>query len=586
MLTLASIFSRISIKSSNAVYLVSVLIGAVTGLGAVAFSKLLKIAESAYYGDYISSHLQTSFLSWDPHLDPVLLVLLILGGLLNGCIAYFYCAEIRGSGVDYVIERFHNHEGRMRGRIAIYKSIATVFTLGTGGSAGKEGPVAQIGAGFAAMVANRIQIGPKARRTLLLTGAAAGLGAIFHAPLAGALTATEMLYREDLEADALVPCIIASIVSYLIYTFFMGSGPLYAAEHLLFNLHDVPAYFVLGLLCFLAGFLFVRTYETIHQRFGTLPIHPIVKPVLGALLVFAIASICPRVTGSSSEVLQTMLDREIAFQGAVPMKIFLFFGAIALLKILATSFTVGSGSAGGLYGPSLLIGASLGLATAALQKMILPDMPLSYISFALVGMGAFYSGVASAPIAAMVFVCELVGSYVLLPPLIIVSTIALVLSHRWTIYPHQLPNRFQSPAHSWDMRTDLLERVKLGESKIPIRNHTVVTPRITLKHLRKLAARLHATDFAVKRGHEFFGMISLQHVDTHRHPEKNTITRYTDTSVDPLTPDDNLSRALKFMLERELDKVPIVEGVQNNKLLGYIRYRDILDYYFHHLAKK
>ena len=570
------------IKSPGTLYLISIAIGGVTGLGAVLFSRLLKIAESFFYSPYIDDRLimPGSFLTL-PGLNWMLLALLAVGGLLNGLIAFFFCPEIRGSGVDYLIERFHHHEGRMRSKISFFKSIATIFTLASGGSAGKEGPVAQIGAGFGSFFANRLDIGPRARRTMLLAGAAAGLGAIFHAPLAGALTAAEMLYREDIESDSLVPCIISAIVSYLVYTQFQGGGPLYSAEGLSFSVREMPAYIFLGILCFVAGFVFVRMYEFTAARFASLPLHPVLKPLAGAILVAGMASFFPQVTGSSSEVLQSLFNQEMKFDALQPSAILSFFLLLAFFKMAATSLTVGSGSAGGLYGPSLLIGASLGTAAGALEKFLWPEMPVSYSSFALVGMGAFYSGVASAPIAAMVFVCELVGSYVLLPPLIIVSVLTLVFSHRWTIYRHQLMNRFKSPAHYWDMRTDLLDRVTIAASKIQYRKIALIQKSAGLSQLKTLASKIHASDFVVKEGNSYAGMISLKQIDVSRNSKKG-VASFTDRSIRSISPEESLAAALRIMVEKELDKIPLSN---KGRLLGYIRYRDIIEYYFNNIQK-
>ena len=305
------------------------------------------------------------------------------------------------------------------------------------------------------------------------------------------------------------------------------------------------------------------------------------SPLAGAILVAGIASFFPQVTGSSSEVLQSLFNQEMKFDALQPAGILSFFLLLAFFKMAATSLTVGSGSAGGLYGPSLLIGASLGTAAGALEKFLWPEMPVSYSSFALVGMGAFYSGVASAPIAAMVFVCELVGSYVLLPPLIIVSVLTLVFSHRWTIYRHQLMNRFKSPAHYWDMRTDLLDRVTIAASKIQYRKIALIQKSAGLSQLKTLASKIHASDFVVKEGNSYAGMISLKQIDVSRNSKKG-VASFTDRSIRSISPEESLAAALRIMVEKELDKIPLSN---KGRLLGYIRYRDIIEYYFNNIQK-
>ncbi|HMZ35823.1 MAG TPA: chloride channel protein [Leptospiraceae bacterium] len=556
------------IRTSGALYLICLLIGVLTGLGSLIFATLLEKGEGILLHSLVQFQHERPF-DFSTLLDIRILGLLLAGALVNGIIIRFFAGEVRGSGIDFIIDRFHNHEGRMRGRVATYKSIATIASLSTGASAGKEGPAAQIGAGIGSLVANRIQIGPRARRTMLLAGAAGGLGAVFHAPLAGALTAVEMLYREDVESDSLVPCIISSVSAYLVYTMIRGTGPIYPSTDLSFRALDLPFFAILGLLCFVCGFVFVRTYEFISHSFTRSRIPLLLQPILGAILVFAVAAGFPQVLGSGAETLRGLLA-----QPSFPATFTLcaWFLMLGFAKMIASSLTVGSGNSGGLFGPSLLMGAYLGLAVGTAAHLFLPGQTASLHSYALVGMGAFYSGIASAPIAGMLMVCEMTGSYRLLPGLILVTTLALVLSQKWSIYKSQLHNRFQSPAHDWDIKMDFLERARLGESKIEIRRHAMVKVDATLATLRKLAARVHASDFVVFDKEHYSGMISLKQYQG----RQNSRIR-PDLTVPAVSPRDTLARALRIMSDRELDKVAVVD---EGRILGYVRQRDVVGFYF------
>ena len=205
----------IKIKNSIHIYFVSLLTGLFTGSFIILFSKILSFAEDIFpfFKVSLDSLVNREF-NWQ------FLFLPILGGLLVGFITHYFCPEAKGNGIDNVLDSFHNREGEMRGRVSVYKSVVTILTLALGGSAGKEGPAAQIGASIGSQINNFFGGGARARRTMLLAGVSASLGTIFQAPLGGALTAIEMVYKEDLESDALIPSIISSVSAYFLLSFF------------------------------------------------------------------------------------------------------------------------------------------------------------------------------------------------------------------------------------------------------------------------------------------------------------------------------------------------------------------------------
>ena len=205
----------LKIKNSIHIYFISFLTGIITGCFIILFSKILSYAENFFPFLNVSanSYLTQGF-NWQ------YLFLPVLGGLLVGFITHYYCPEAKGNGIDNVLDAFHNRDGEMRGRVSVYKSIVTILTLSLGGSAGKEGPAAQIGASIGSSINDFFGGGARARRTMLLAGVSASLGTIFQAPLGGALTAIEMVYKEDLESDALIPSIISSVSAYFLLSFF------------------------------------------------------------------------------------------------------------------------------------------------------------------------------------------------------------------------------------------------------------------------------------------------------------------------------------------------------------------------------
>lgn len=283
---------------SSRIYTYSLVIGLISGLAAAFFTWGLELARFVFL-ERLAGFQQFrpagevafdfAFLGQPvyAHHTWVLALLPALGGLVSGYLVYRVAPEAEGHGTDAMIDAFHNRRGFIRPVVPAVKGAATILVLGSGGSAGKEGPVAQIGAGLGSWLATRLGLSAAQRRILLLAGTAGGLGAIFRAPLGGALTSVEVLYREDFESDALVPCVISSITAYSVYTGVFGFSPIFAIPDLSFrDARELLAYLVLGILCALAGILYVKIFYGIRDHFfRKLPLPKCLVVALGGLLV-------------------------------------------------------------------------------------------------------------------------------------------------------------------------------------------------------------------------------------------------------------------------------------------------------------
>ncbi|MDH4262125.1 MAG: chloride channel protein [Spirochaetia bacterium] len=601
------LFRILKIKNEPTVYIASAITGVFTGLATYIFVFSLEQVHDlfeTYFPSYNNPDIlnENNFFSFHPGYWPFIF-LPAIGGLVAGLISHQFSNETSGSGMDSFIESFHQMEGKLRGRIAFYKIFSTVFTLGFGGSGGKEGPVAQIGGSIGSKLNNILGGGAKARRTLLLAGAAGGLGAIFHSPLGGALTAVEMIYKEDIESDALLPCIISSISSYLLYSTFMGFHSVYSPPEML-GVQPFGSYFfyiLLGFLSYFSGNIFIKIFNAVRNGFDKLPVHHVLKPAIGGLIVGLIGYLFPFILGTGESFVQQIMEIKSA---AYSFTSLITAGAVILsilsLKIIATSFTIGSGGSGGMFGPSLYIGGLLGFLIGIIAQFILPDTLISLPSFMLVGMGTFYSGIARAPIAGMIMICEMIGSYVLLPPLMIGSIITLTLSHKIAIYRTQLENRFKSPAHSYDL--DIMRSIKIEQYSEFFKNHAVVSKEISLQKLKTLAKKIQASDFVISSDNkEYFGMISLKkdHEKAPDLPSGILNEGTTDTSkkklktsrrfiyeiaerVPAVKLENTLGDALNIILEYDFDKVAIVS---QEKLVGYLRFNDIMIIYYKKINK-
>ncbi|MDH4199113.1 MAG: chloride channel protein [Spirochaetia bacterium] len=589
--TVEKLFQFLKIKNEPSVYIASVLTGLFTGLTTYFFVFLLEKLHSLleyYFPLYSNPEIfneQTGF-SFHTGYWPFIF-LPAAGGLMAGFISHKFSQETLGSGIDSFIESFHQMEGKLRGRTAFYKIFTTVFTLGLGGSGGKEGPVAQIGGSIGSKVNDLLGGGAKARRTLLLAGAAGGLGAIFHAPLGGALTAVEMIYKEDIESDALLPCIISSISSYLLYSSFAGFHSTYSPPEMVGvqPFASYMFYILLGFLSYSCGNLFIKFFNAVRNGFDRLPVHNILKPALGGLAVGLMGYLFPFILGTGELFVHRIMDAKLSLDSFYSLIIMCsVIISILSLKIIATSLTIGSGGSGGMFGPSLYIGGLLGLFVGMVARFIFPGSQISLPSFMLVGMGSFYSGIARAPIAGMIMICEMIGSYVLLPPLIIGSIITLMLSHKIAIYRTQLENRFKSPAHSYDM--DVMRKIMISQFTNLLRNNAVIPEETSLQKLKIMAKKIQASDFIIVSGDsEYLGMISLKK----NHPKSPDVSKNTRRSIGELaekipgvTPDNTLGDALNVILEYDMDKVAVIG---HGKLLGYFRFNDVMKIYYEKIHK-
>ncbi|MGZ3865784.1 MAG: chloride channel protein [Bacteroidia bacterium] len=572
----------VNIRHPNSIYIYSVVVGAVIGVASMIFSFLMNLLSTFYTSLHVQNQNKTESLTEkfnfaSDHLSSTLIILLLpaFGGLIAGLISHYLCRDASGTGTDEMINAFHFKEGKINTRIPFFKGMATLFTVPTGGSGGKEGPISLIGAGIGVWVAGLVKAGARARRTLLLSGTAAGLGAVFSAPLGGALTAAEMVYKKDIETDALIPCFISSVTAYLIYTAYAGAE---SAFHILtpeaFHANEIIFYLLLGGLCFVFGWLFIRGFNDTSRLFAHLKIAPWIKPAIGGLLTGCVAVLFFEVTGMGNSFLDYVITGGypdfFATHGA--LSIALTCLCIAFLKIVATTLTIGSGGSAGIFGPSLFIGAMLGAAVGIFTQTVFPEQHVSVASFMVIGMGAFYAGVAHAPIAGIVMIIEMSGNYALLPPIIIVSIFTFLLSRSISFYKNQVENRFKSPAHSYNMRSDVLESSVLKEHFPEFRNLAVVNQNWTFEQVKHYASQIHASDFCVINDNwNYLGMVSLRNINVKKEDHENPIQNYIEI-IPSVDSGQSLSTTLNVILENDVDKVAITE---DNKFVGYVRYRDI-----------
>lgn len=575
-------------EASGRLILYAPLVGIVAGLGAAAFFYLLNLTQEfalghveGYYppgaGDEPASHaMQLPTHWWAVLLVPT------LGGLLCGLLVYSLAPEAEGHGTDAMVRAFHRLGGRIRGRVPLVKSIASIITIGTGGSAGREGPIAQIGAGFGAFLADKAGLGEEERRLLMLSGGAGGIGAIFRAPLGGALFASEVLYGSTaLEFAAVIPCFISSITAYAVFAAIYGQGLAFnTPPDLVFqNISELPFYLVFAVICAVVGFLYVNFFYGLRNHvFKKLPIPDHLKPAIGGLMLGAIALWLPHLMSGGYGWIQMAIDGDPRM--TLTLLLILCFG-----KIAATSFTISSGGSGGVFAPSLFIGAMLGGAFGGLCNQLFPGMIEHPQAFVLVGMGGFFAGVARVPLTAMLMVCEMSGSYGLLVPLMLVCIInTAVLSSRWTLYEEQVPAMLDSPAHQGDFVVDVLEQMYVREVMETGQALDLVPEETPLPKILRLAASSHNTYFpVVDKEKNLVGIFSLGDLRTVLTGDgAGALVLAIDIATSPVltvTPHDDLHTALRRFTQKNIDEIPVVEDGNSRRIIGLLTRKDVIGAY-------
>jgi CIC family chloride channel protein len=424
----------------------SALVGVVSGLGAILFDLAFLIPRRLLLEGIAGFVPPESGVEGGPGYGPahpwLIPVSLVIGGLATGLIVFGLAPEAEGHGTDAVLRSFHHLGGRIRRRVPIVKAIASAITIGSGGSAGREGPIAQIGAGFGSFLADLVRLKEDERRVMMMAGVAGGIGSIFRAPLGAALFAAEILYSNpEFEPEVLIPALIASLTGFTVYSAYSGWGLLFDVAPI--NYHEpveLPLYVLLGVLCALAGAVYPKVFYGVRDRlFRPLPLPRFLKPALGALVVGLIGVFFPASLGKGYGYIQ-----EAIRGGYGPW----FLLALAGIKIVTTSFTISSGGSGGVFGPAIVIGGALGGAFGQAAGALVPGLAPPPVACIMVGMGGFFAGVAKVPFASVIMVTEMTGSYGLLVPALLVAAIAyLVLPRSVRLYENQVPGRADSPAH-------------------------------------------------------------------------------------------------------------------------------------------
>jgi chloride channel protein, CIC family len=586
---LAEIFDT---GASGRLLIYSAMVGIVAGLGAAIFYSGLTKFQELVLGDVVGYYpppAGTEAVSQPAHLPGrwwLTLLVPSLGGLACGALVYTFAPEAEGHGTDALVKAFHRLRGKIRARVPVVKTIASIITIGTGGSAGREGPIAQIGAGFGSFLADRLKLSDRDRRLLMLAGAAGGIGAIFRAPLGGALFLSEVLYGSTaMETAAVIPCFISSITAYTLFTQIYGTGlAISTPPGLTFGgAIEIPFYLVLAICCSLVGYLYVVVFYGLRKHlFKPMPIPAILKPAVGGLMLGALAIWLPQLMAGGYGWIQMAIDGKLTL------------GLMAILclgKILATSFTISSGGSGGVFAPSLFIGAMLGGAFGLACEHFFPGVIKHPEAFVLVGMGGLFSGIARVPLTSMLMVCEMCGSYNLLIPLMLVCMINMaVLSSKWTLYEQQVFGLVDSPAHQGDFVIDVLEQMHVRDVMDLKRAVDLIPEGMPLTEILRMASYSNNSYYpVVDQRQQLVGIFSLRDLRAVLTGDRSgTLIVAADIATQQVLtvkPEDDLNTALRRFTQKNIDYLPIVEPNAPRTVIGMLSRHDVIAAYHNRISE-
>jgi CIC family chloride channel protein len=570
--------------------LFAVVIGVLAGLAALGFRYLLWLFQSVFHNGgalYGRPWADASIFNFDAtffyQAAPLgarlwLLFVIPLAGLLVGLITYRLAPEARGAGTPQTMEAVLAHGSRIRGRVAGLKALASALTIGSGGSAGREGPIVQIGAALGSGLAQRFRMSETRRRILLGCGAAGAIAATFNAPIAGVLFALELILLE-FRTRSFIPLVVSSVFATATIGLFIPSGPAFEAEYIFKSPLELPFFLLLGLIAGFVALVWIELRYRIEDVFDALRVHPILKPAVGGAVVAALAVFFPEIMGVGYEMIGTVLSSGFQAQiGYVTVTVLL---ALAFFKIVATATTLGSGGSGGGFAPSLFIGAMVGGAYGFLVNSAYPDITNPYGAYALVGMAALFAGASRGTLTAIVIVFELTGDYKFILPLMfacVVSDAVTLVFKEDTIYTAAL--RRKGIPYEHDMEVFLLELVPVERAMV--RKVATVSEDDPVS---KVASQIILTGYqaypVLDKDGRLVGILSASDVRRAMTAGQGE-AKVRDVETKDLVvvhPRTTLAEAMERMALRDIGHLPVVDPADPHRLVGLVTRSDVIRAY-------
>lgn len=581
-------------------------IGVVTAFGAISFAFFLDMVLE--WTELLQQVLQGE----DGSRIYLMPLIPMAGALVSGVLVYLFAREAAGHGVPQVLDAIVRRGGKLRARVGVVKIITSICTVGTGGSAGAEGPIVQIGSVFGSTIGQWLAVPSRHIPTLVGCGAAAGISSIFNAPIAGVFFALEILLR-DFSLKAFTPIVISSVFATAMTQVLLPSDEAIFAYEItgyMFTVSELPSYLVLGFVCAVAAWMFVETLHASESFFEKIPLHPALLPVLGALILGVLGivgqlgsnamgenalvptdSSVPAFFGNGYAMITSLLDPTHYSASEVTWIAVVALALLMIAKIAATSSTLGSGGSGGVFAPSLFIGATIGGAFGlVLEKMgFVPDGG-SPASYALVGMAAVVAGTTFAPMTAILMLFELTREPRVLAPIMLAAIIATVFARKFmpdSVYTAKLRRAGIRIGFGRDL--SLLRHVPVSSVTYASLPPEPIYASDPLSKLVTLHAHHNVPDFPVVDSEgRYMGMVTGTDMRTALIDREAIplllVAELMRNDLPVLTPDEHLDTVMEKFAGNEVSSLVLVDGFSGTKPLALVtrakvmhRYNQVLD---------
>jgi len=567
-----AILTRFRISENTFLIILAVIIGLLGGLGNFAFRKAIEFIHWAV----IEQGLELFHISlehWSP--QRVLVALFpVLGGLLIIPFWVFFAADLR-RGFSGFLEKVNLRGAKLRPRPIFTRGLGAAITLGTGGSAGQEGPIAMIGGAIGSQFGQLFKMSTDRLKVLVACGAAAGVAATFNAPIAGVFFAQEIVLLASFELSSFTSIVIASGMATVVSRALLGNVPeLLAPPYRMHTPWELVLYVLLGLLIGALAALFIDSHFRIKDRFKALELHPLAKPALGGLLVGLIGIGFPQVFGNGYEFIgEVLLGRETWY----------LLAALVLLKAVATSLTLGSGLPGGLFAPCLYLGAVAGGAFGQVMSILFPDVVLTPGAYALVGMGAFLSAATHSPMTAIFLLFEITDSYEVIVPIMLTCVIGTAVARHFKRDSLETVDltRAGIDLESGKER-NIMKSITVGE--VMAREVETVPEHMTLGQFAEFIASTRHTNFPlVDASGALTGIISVQDfMGVVFEPDLMdlvVVKELATANVITAHAEEDLDTAMRKIGYRNIEQLPVVDRETHRRLVGIISRRDMVSAY-------
>jgi len=576
---LTAVLSRFRVSENTFMLILAVVIGLLAGFCNYAFRQTIEFIHQLVIGRG-SELLQISFETWTPSRFGVILFPLC-GGLLMIPLRHFFAKDL-SFGFAHFLEKVNLRGGKVPGRTVLTRGLASAITLGTGGSAGQEGPIAQIGGALASSIGQTFKMSGDRLKVLVACGAAGGVAATFNAPIAGVFFAQEIVLLASFELTSFTSIVVASAMATVVSRALLGNHPeFFVPPYVIGHYGELLLYVLLGLLVGFLAPLFTRVFFMVKDRFAALKMPPLYRPLLGGVLVGCIGIAFPQVFGNGYGFIEELLHGHGVWYLLV---------ALIVLKALATAITIGSGLPGGVFAPSLYLGATTGGAFGGLIATLFPTLGVSPGAYALVGMGAFLSAVTHAPMTAIFLLFEMTASYQVIVPIMLTCVIGTAISRHFKQESIETEELVRAGIDlEAGKEQNIMRSLKVGE--VMVRKPETVPENMTLRQFTNFVETTRHTNFPlVNAKGELTGIISVQDfmgvVFERDLMDLVVIKELATTNVITVTVDDTLDQAMRKIGYRNIEQLPVISSTDGKTLVGLVSRRDMVSAYNRALMAK